>query len=84
MIVWDFVICGSQINNNNFSGTLPAGLGELTNVSMLHVANNSFSGKIPTGLGGLKSVISLRLEGNSLEGDIPQDIFEGCTNLVNL
>ena len=58
-------------NDNYFSGTIPAGLGELSNLRELLANDNYFSGTLPEGLGELSNLQELRFENNPLSGTVP-------------
>jgi len=53
---------------------MPASLGNLINLSYLHIQENQLSGDIPASLGGLANLRSLNLSGNSLTGSIPEGL----------
>ncbi|MFK7954353.1 MAG: leucine-rich repeat domain-containing protein, partial [Ekhidna sp.] len=57
-----------------FNGTIPANLGNLTNLSSLTIRNSSVSGTIPVELGSLTSLGTLSLDTNQLSGSIPTEI----------
>ena len=65
---------------NGLSGTIPAELGNLTNLQWLNLWNNDLSGTIPAELGNLTNLQSLNLLGNDLSGTIPAELG----NLTNL
>ena len=65
------------------SGSIPAEIGSLTNLGVLHLDTNSLSGTVPAEIFGLASLTSLTLYGNSLSGSIPAEIGN-LTNLYNL
>ena len=58
-------------NDNYFSGTIPAGLGELSNLRELLANDNYFSGTLPAGLGELSNLQELRFENNPMSGTVP-------------
>ena len=58
-------------NDNYFSGTIPAGLGELSNLRELLANDNYFSGTLPEGLGELSNLQELRFENNPMSGTVP-------------
>lgn len=62
------------LDDNNLTGTLPAGLGSLAELRRLVLDGNSLSGRIPPELGDLDRLTILNLRGNSLEGSIPAQI----------
>lgn len=68
------------LSNNSLSGTIPAELGNLTQLTNLDLDNNLLSGTIPAELGNLTKLVSLGLGSNSLTGTIPASLG----NLVEL
>ncbi|TLG75453.1 hypothetical protein [Culicoidibacter larvae] len=65
---------------NNISGSIPDGIGNITKLEDLRMANNKISGSIPTSIGNLTSLKTIWLGKNKLTGTIPQEIG----NLSNL
>lgn len=65
---------------NNFSSSIPATFGNLTNLVRLDMASCGLVGAIPHELGNLGQLDTLFLMLNSLEGPIPASLG----NLVNL
>jgi len=65
---------------NNFAGTLPSELSQLTRLRMLNFGFNSLSGSIPAQLTNLTDLQVLYLNANSLEGTLPADLG-GLTSL---
>ena len=59
---------------NNLTGTLPAELGGLSNLTDLVLYNNGLTGEIPPELGGLSNLTGLFLHGNQLTGEIPPEL----------
>ena len=68
---------------NNLSGSLPASLGNLSNLTTLRLEYNHLSGNIPTDLGKLTNLTHLYLAGNQLSGSIPTQLGS-LTNLTYL
>ena len=83
--LWHGVGCsgGSVIQlilgSNQLSGTIPAELGNLSNLANLILDDNQLSG-IPAGLGNLSNLGVLNVTGNQLSGTIPAEVG----NLSNL
>ena len=69
-----------SLPGNNLVGSLPAELGNLTNLRQLGLAGNQISGAIPAELGSLANLIGLYLGYNQLTGAVPGEL----ANLVNL
>ena len=65
------------------TGTIPAELGSLTNLTHLYLYRNQLSGKIPSELGSLTNLLRLNLSGNQLSGEIPAELGS-LTNLTYL
>ena len=61
-------------SGNGLRGTLPAELGNLTNLEFLELANNNLTGPLPAILGNLTKLEYLDLYGNSLTGPIPAEL----------
>ena len=73
-------VTGVDLASNQLSGTIPAELGNLTNLQTLHLVGNELSGGIPTWLGSLTNLQWLDLGHNALGGAIPVEL----SNLTNL
>ncbi|KAK8589039.1 hypothetical protein V6N12_023448 [Hibiscus sabdariffa] len=69
-----------KIDQNFFSGPLPAFIGNMSRLGLLSMARNVFSGPIPKELGNLKELYLLSLSNNNLSGTLPPELG----NLVNL
>jgi Leucine-rich repeat (LRR) protein len=69
-----------SVSNNNLTGSIPASLAGLTELSYLNLVVNNLSGPIPAELGSLVRLDQAYLNNNSLSGDIPAQLG----NLVNL
>jgi Leucine-rich repeat (LRR) protein len=78
---WQGVSCNTagrvtfvSLGYNNLTGTLPASLGNLSQVQSLYLYSNKLSGSIPTSLGNLSQVQNLDLSGNQLTGSVPASL----------
>jgi hypothetical protein len=86
---WEGVVCSSgsvselYLFNNSLNGSIPAELGNLTNLTWLNLETNSLTGSIPAELGNLTNLTRLDLLGNSLTGSIPTELGN-LTNLTKL
>jgi hypothetical protein len=69
-----------SLNWNQLTGTIPAELGNLTNLQYLSFHWNQLSGTIPSSLGNLTNLQYLDLGWNQLTGTIPAELG----NLTNL
>ncbi|XVF25333.1 hypothetical protein REPUB_Repub13aG0204400 [Reevesia pubescens] len=69
-----------KIDQNFFTGPLPAFIGNMSRLGLLSVAQNSFSGTIPKEIGNLKELYLLSLGINNFSGTIPPELG----NLVEL
>ncbi len=78
--VTDGLITGVNLNNTGLSGTLPATLGNLSNLTEIYLIGNNLSGNIPVQLGNLSNLEYLYLYFNNLSGSIPLELG----NLSNL
>ena len=70
-------------DNNNLTGPIPAELGALTNLELLHLWGNNLTGPIPPELGRLSNLDVLTLYNNNLTGPIPPELGD-LTNLTYL
>lgn len=61
-------------NSNEFSGSIPSSIGNLTSMDILYLNNNLLSGSIPAEIGNLTLLNQLLLNNNSLSGSIPTEI----------
>lgn len=64
----------SQGESGGLSGTIPATLSTLAELSHLNLAGNKFARTIPTALGNLESIQVLNLSSNALDGSIPTEL----------
>ena len=71
------------LNQRGLSGGLPAELGKLSYLTLLHLSGNELSGAIPAELGGLSRLQLLVLADNALNGPIPPE-FDGLASLSHM
>ncbi|XP_039061566.1 probable LRR receptor-like serine/threonine-protein kinase At1g56140 [Hibiscus syriacus] len=63
-----------KIDQNFFSGHLPAFVGNMLRLEFLSIAFNDFSGSIPKELGNLKELRMLSLGNNNFSGTLPPEL----------
>ncbi len=68
-----------QLSSKSLSGTIPADIGDLLQLTVLDLSSNSLTGDIPSKLGWLFNLEEIKLSGNSLSGCIPVEL-ERMTN----
>ena len=73
-------VTGLSLGSNQLIGSIPAQLGNLTNLQDLYLQNNQLIGSIPPELGNLTNLQDFYLHINQLSGSIPAELG----NLVNL
>ncbi|CAN6683915.1 unnamed protein product [Malus baccata var. baccata] len=69
-----------KIDQNYFTGPLPAFIGNMSALTALSIGINSFSGPIPKELGNLKELTLLSIGSNNFSGTLPPELG----NLVKL
>ena len=60
--------------HDNFNGTIPAELGNLSNLDTLWIVGSQLTGNIPAELGNLSNLWRLNLGDNQLTGEIPPEL----------
>ena len=88
MSSWDGVTTGGTptrvtkvlLSNESLTGTIPAELAELSELTHLNLSSNTLTGEIPLVLGRLDELVEVRLTGNSLTGCIPHGLKDVTTN----
>nr|KJB69989.1 hypothetical protein B456_011G052400 [Gossypium raimondii] len=63
-----------KIDQNFFSGPLPAFIGNMSRLGLLSVAHNIFHGSIPQELGNLKELYLLSFGNNNFSGTLPPEL----------
>ncbi|GKB40088.1 leucine-rich repeat-containing protein [Tanacetum coccineum] len=72
-----------DISRNEFTGTIPESIGNMTQLTVLDLSYNKFSGTIPISIGSLTSLTWLDLSENKFSGVIPKSIGS-LTKLTHL
>ncbi|XP_028800487.1 protein NSP-INTERACTING KINASE 2 [Neltuma alba] len=67
-------VANISLQGKGLSGSLPAAVGELKNLTGLYLHFNALSGTIPKEIANLSSLNDLYLNVNNLYGDIPREI----------
>ncbi|CAA7396382.1 unnamed protein product [Spirodela intermedia] len=70
-----------ELQQNNFSGVIPAQMGVLASLRILNVSYNSFSGTVPDNLIGRSTLEAVDLSHNHLAGKIPISPVDACSSL---
>ena len=68
------------LSDESLSGTIPAELGDLSELTHLYLSSNALTGEIPRELGRLSNLQEIRLSGNSLTGCVPIPLKSVTTN----
>ncbi|KAF6153424.1 hypothetical protein GIB67_003614 [Kingdonia uniflora] len=63
-----------DLSSNALFGTIPASLGNLSDLTTLYLFRNQFSGSIPPEIGNLKSLDDVEINTNNLSGTIPASL----------
>ncbi|CAL4960757.1 unnamed protein product [Urochloa decumbens] len=58
-------------DNNNFTGPIPASIGQVTSLQIIRLDHNQFSGPVPDSIGNLSNLMELSLANNLLNGTVP-------------
>ena len=72
-----------DLNTRGLTGTIPAELGNLANLTYLNLSVNRLSGEIPSELGSLENLKYLTVATNQLKGKIPAELGS-LANLTHL
>ena len=68
-----------DVSGNEFSGTIPKGLGALTQLEYLDLSRNTLAGELPKQLAGQAPLRVLNVGGNQLVGAIPTELSQIST-----
>lgn len=69
-----------DLSDMALTGQIPAALGELDELTVLHLGGNHLTGPIPSEIGRMSKLTILHLSNNALTGSIPEELG----NLANL
>ncbi|KAJ4884496.1 receptor like protein 15 [Raphanus sativus] len=67
---------GLDLSENELTGEIPSGLGDLLKLRALNLSHNYLSGVVPATFSGIKNLESLDLSFNRLRGMIPPQLTE--------
>ncbi|CAN6936865.1 unnamed protein product [Brassica oleracea] len=67
---------GLDLSENELTGEIPSGLGDLLKLRALNLSHNYLSGVVPASFSGIKNLESLDLSFNRLHGWIPPQLTE--------
>ncbi|MEN6560320.1 MAG: fibronectin type III domain-containing protein [Acidobacteriota bacterium] len=67
-------VTGISLPTNNLIGSLPAAIGDLTNLTVLNFRHNELSGSLPSSVGNLVNLTTLQLSENQLSGSLPAEL----------
>ncbi len=67
-------VTGLGLPSWSLTGSIPSGLGDLSNLTTLNLSANQLTGSIPSGLGDLSNLTTLNLSANQLTGSIPSEL----------
>ncbi|XP_011036742.1 PREDICTED: putative receptor-like protein kinase At3g47110 [Populus euphratica] len=62
------------LSGNHIVGRIPSGIGNLVDLTFLHMDRNQFTGEIPTSFGNLRKLEQFSLFSNRLSGKIPSSL----------
>ncbi|CAI5482582.1 unnamed protein product [Closterium sp. Yama58-4] len=62
---------GTNLNDNNFTGSIPDSISTLTTLVSIYMANNHLSGSLPDAISQLENLEQIWLDNNKIEGPLP-------------
>jgi hypothetical protein len=65
-----------SLSNNDLTGSLPADIGQLTELEILDLSGNNLSGHLPAEIGNMRQLRWLYLNDNPLSGAIPLNLMD--------
>ena len=72
--IWGSRVVALELPLSGLAGTIPSGLGGLTDLTELNLRGNKLTGAIPAELGALEMLQTLDLAANRLTGAIPSEL----------
>jgi Leucine-rich repeat (LRR) protein len=75
-------VASVQLPNNNLNGTIPASIGNLTQVFSINLSSNHLTGQLPSS-GNFAQLAEIDVSNNTLSGSIPA-VFGQLTDLETL
>ncbi|KAB2086602.1 hypothetical protein ES319_A04G043700v1 [Gossypium barbadense] len=73
-----------KMKNNNFTGTIPEALVNISNLEILNLGFNQLSGQVPSSIFKISSFKIIDLSSNSLSGTLPNDMCQHLPKLEGL
>ncbi|KAK8648345.1 hypothetical protein V6N13_129099 [Hibiscus sabdariffa] len=80
---WSIPLRLLDLSGNQFRGSVPASLGNLTKITSLDFSDNLFEGQIPDVFGNLNKLTTLYFSSCSFSGQLPPSLFN-LTQLTSL
>ncbi|KAF8716822.1 hypothetical protein HU200_025919 [Digitaria exilis] len=71
-------------DHNNFTGPIPASLGQVKSLQIIRLDHNKFSGSVPNSIGNLSKLVELSIATNLLNGTVPDLTSVTQLNYVDL
>ena len=75
-----YVLFAVDLHNNLLIGSIPAGIGTLSNLKWLQFQDNGLTGTVPNSFANLQNLEILWLQNNKLSGALP-DMFDTMSSL---
>ncbi|KAK8648342.1 hypothetical protein V6N13_129096 [Hibiscus sabdariffa] len=80
---WSIPLRLLDLSDNQFRGSVPASLGNLTRITSLDFSSNLFEGQIPDVFGNLNKLTTMYFSSCSFSGQLPPSLFN-LTQLTSL
>jgi hypothetical protein len=65
-----------DLQDNQLTGSIPSGIGNLTILNQLYLNDNNLTGSIPPELGELNNIYTIDLSRNQFTGQVPQEFWD--------